>query len=150
MKKSNLDEMQELELLKIEHNGCWLVFWGLLAAIVIQSLLGMGWKAIVGEWILFMILSIYLGVACVRSGIWDRRLKMDLRTNLLFSLAAGVCGGGFTFAYTWLRYHKAQGSFAAASIMGACCFVICFIALQLAARATKKRQKQLNAEPEEE
>ena len=26
-KKSNLDEMQELELLKIEHNGCWLAFW---------------------------------------------------------------------------------------------------------------------------
>ena len=30
MKKSNLDEMQEQELLKIEHNGCWLAFWGLL------------------------------------------------------------------------------------------------------------------------
>ena len=23
MKKNNLDEMQEQELLKIEHNGCW-------------------------------------------------------------------------------------------------------------------------------
>ena len=31
MKKNNLDEMQEQELLKIEHNGCWLAFWGLLA-----------------------------------------------------------------------------------------------------------------------
>ena len=30
MKKSNLDEIQEQELLKIEHNGCWLAFWGLL------------------------------------------------------------------------------------------------------------------------
>ena len=27
-KKSNLDEMQEQELLKVEHNGCWIVFWG--------------------------------------------------------------------------------------------------------------------------
>ena len=30
MKKSNLDEMQEQELLKVEHNGCWIAFWGLL------------------------------------------------------------------------------------------------------------------------
>ena len=34
-KKSNLDEMQEQELLKVEHNGCWIAFWGLLAAIII-------------------------------------------------------------------------------------------------------------------
>ena len=38
-KKSNLDEMQEQELLKVEHNGCWIAFWGLLAAIIIQSIL---------------------------------------------------------------------------------------------------------------
>ena len=36
-RKSNLDEMQEQELLKIEHNGCWLAFWGLLIVMIIQS-----------------------------------------------------------------------------------------------------------------
>lgn len=36
MKKNNLDEMQEQELLKIEHNGCWLAFWGLLAVMAVQ------------------------------------------------------------------------------------------------------------------
>ena len=35
--KSNLDELQELKLLKIEHNGCWLAFWGLLAVILTQN-----------------------------------------------------------------------------------------------------------------
>ena len=35
-KKNNLDEMQEQELLKIEHNGYWLAFWGLLTAIVAE------------------------------------------------------------------------------------------------------------------
>ena len=29
--KNKLDEMQELKMLKIEHNGCWFAFWGLLA-----------------------------------------------------------------------------------------------------------------------
>ena len=37
--KSNLDELQELKLLKIEHNGCWLAFWGLLAVILTQIIL---------------------------------------------------------------------------------------------------------------
>ena len=37
MKKteSNLDEMQEQKMLKIEHNGYWLGFCGLLVAILI-------------------------------------------------------------------------------------------------------------------
>ena len=40
--KSNLDELQELKLLKIEHNGCWLAFWGLLAVILTQIAIGNG------------------------------------------------------------------------------------------------------------
>ena len=35
MKKTNLDEMQELKLLKIEHNAYWFCFTGLLAAIAV-------------------------------------------------------------------------------------------------------------------
>ena len=37
MKKNNLDEMQEQELLKIEHNGCWLAFWLLFASMAVES-----------------------------------------------------------------------------------------------------------------
>ena len=29
--KSNLDERQELKLLKIEHNGCWFAFLGIVS-----------------------------------------------------------------------------------------------------------------------
>ena len=37
--KNRLDEMQEQKLLKIEHNGCWLAFYGLAAVIMIQLFL---------------------------------------------------------------------------------------------------------------
>ena len=39
MKKINsvLDERLEGELLKVERNGCWGAFWGLLAAIAPQK-----------------------------------------------------------------------------------------------------------------
>ena len=50
--KSNLDELQELKLLKIEHNGCWLAFWGLLAVILTQIAIGNDSKQdLSGEWI---------------------------------------------------------------------------------------------------
>ena len=38
--KSNLDERQELKLLKIEHNGCWIAFWGLQIVMLIQMIVG--------------------------------------------------------------------------------------------------------------
>ena len=34
---NNLDERQEQVLLRIEHNGCWLAFWGLLAALIAEQ-----------------------------------------------------------------------------------------------------------------
>ena len=84
-KKSNLDEMQEQELLKVEHNGCWIAFWGLQAAIIIQSILfgSQDCKTLAGEGIVFIVLSIYIAVACVRRGIWDRRFQMNAKTNLI-------------------------------------------------------------------
>ena len=147
MKHNNLDEMQEQELLKIEHNGCWLAFWGLLLAIIVQAISGKGDPF--GEWILFMVLAVYLGIACMRKGIWDRRLKMDGKTNLLVSLVAAVCAGAFMFAFSYLRFDSLDGAIASCAIMAVSVFVLCLIALSLAARATKKRQEALNAEPDE-
>ena len=52
--KNNLDEMQEQELLKIEHNGCWLAFWGLLVTMIVELFVfgseEIG-RIIIGAWI---------------------------------------------------------------------------------------------------
>ena len=77
--KSNLDERQELKLLKIEHNGCWIAFWGLLIVMAIQMIVGNdSIKNLAGEGAVLMSLAFYLLVACIRNGIWDRRLKPNL------------------------------------------------------------------------
>ena len=49
MKQNKLDEMQEQALLKIEHNGCWFAFWGLLVMMAAEALLGFGVKTMAGE-----------------------------------------------------------------------------------------------------
>ena len=149
-KKSNLDEQQERRLLEIESRGYWLAFWGLLAALLAQMLIYRDVKPVFGEWIVFIVLSLYLGVSCIRAGIWDRRLDMSRKTCLIASLLAALCAALFMFGFTFLRFHRPLGSLSAGVISGLITFAGCYIALILAAQATKKRQDELNAEPESE
>ena len=149
MKKNNLDEMQEQELLKIEHNGCWLAFWGLLIAMIVQSFAfgSMNFKPLAGEWIVFMILALYLAFACVRKGIWDRKLAMNTKTNLIISAVAGVVMGLFNAVMVFRNYHKPVGTAAAAGIAAVITFIICFVALTFMMKQTQKRKASMDAEP---
>lgn len=150
LRKSKLDEQQERKLLEIESRGCWMAFWGLLLALIVESVMIKDPRAIIGEWILFMGLALYLAISCTRAGIWDRRMDMSQRTCVLTSLIAGACVVVFTFGFTFVRSHKPIGSLCAAAIMGLIAFVVCYLLLRLMARITKKRQDELNAEPEDE
>ena len=151
-RKSNLDEMQEMELLKIEHNGCWLAFWGLLAAMVIQSFINgtIDFRPVAGEWIVFMVLALYLGIACARKGIWDRHLKMNVKTNAVCSAAAGLALGAFNAVMIY-RTHptKPVGSVAAGIFIAGLCFFICFGVLTISMKQTRKRQAKMEEEPED-
>jgi len=151
MRKNNLDEMQEQKLLNIEHNGCWLAFWGLLIAMAAQMLLfGPDARILAGEWIVFMVLAFYLAIACMRAGIWDRRLQMNFRTNLLVSAVAGLAAGLFCGVFIYLRYEMARASLFSAAVMAVSTFLLCLLVLTLAIRSTKKRQEALEKEPEED
>ena len=99
MKKNNLDERQEQKLLQIEHNGCWMAFWMLLASLFVQEMIfGIGeWKYVAGEWIVFMCLALYLCISCIKNGIWDRRLAPDGKTNFFASIVAAAVSALFAF-----------------------------------------------------
>lgn len=89
-KKNVLDEMQEQTMSKIERRGFWLMWGGLLAAMVIQQLTGNADKA-TGEGVVFMAGCVYTVAECVRNGLWDRHLSSSMGANAVFS--AGGCGG---------------------------------------------------------
>lgn len=150
--RSNLDEQQEQTLLKIEHNGCWIAFWGLLVAMIIQMIIsGPASKSLIGEWVVFMILCIYLAGACLKNGIWDRRIQANTGSNLKASIIAAVVFGMITFISTLHRYSdKPVGSAAAGIFSGVFVFVLCFIALQILAVYYRKRRAKMDEEPEDE
>ncbi len=149
MKKSNLDEMQEQELLKIEHNGCWIAFWGLLAALVIQTIAfgNTDIRKLAGESAVFMVLVVYLTIECVRRGIWDRRIPMNTKTNALISAIAALAFGVYSAVMIYRMYQKPAGTTATALIITVITFCLCFAGLMIAMKKTEKRIKQLEEEP---
>ena len=145
MKKNNLDEMQEQELLKIEHNGCWLAFWGLLAVMAVQMVMRVPGRQMLGEWIVFMSLSLYIAIACLRKGIWDRRLKANWKTNLVGSLIAAVATGSLVALYN--PYLSEPLDYVlVAGLTGGFTFVLCFAALSISMKLYKKRREKLDQE----
>ena len=104
-RKNNLDEMQEQKLLRIEHNGVWFAFWGLLVAILIQSLTGgvNEFRNIIGELVVFLGLDLYLLVACMKNGIWDRKLRANTKTNIIVSLVGGTVVGLLYFISSYFK-----------------------------------------------
>ncbi len=152
MKTNNvLDERQESELLKIERNGCWLAFWGLLAAIIIQTIQSPAFAQIAGEWIVFMVLAVYITAACLKRGIWSRTYKPDLKTNAVFSaIAAAVCMVIVFFTAYFRKPEAIKTCLTLAGISGVSIFILILVSLQIAASATKHRRDRLDSEPEDE
>lgn len=151
--KSNLDEFQEQELLKIEHNVCWIAFWGLFASMVIQIVMygyEDGFKTVAAEWTLFMAICIYMGIACMRKGIWDRRLKANTLTNLVVSLVAALFTVIITVIIKLRSFPDKQvGCIVVGLIVGAFVFVLVFAGLEISRVSYKKRLAKLESEPEE-
>lgn len=153
MKKMNikLDERQEQKLLHIERNGCRLAFWALLASMFIQmGISGIeNFRVIAGEWIVFMVLALYLGLSCLKNGIWDRKLSPSPKTNLIISLLSAVIFGFIFAAVSYMNYKAWEGAAATFSVMSIILFIGIFAALSISSAFYKKRVQTLEKEYEE-
>lgn len=147
-RKSNLDEMQEQTLLKIESRGMWIIFYGLALAIAVQILIGGEHMptAIISESILLLILSLYISISCLRHGIWDRRLRPTLKTNVLTSALAGILLGTVVSVRSYLNYHAAIGSICVFLLCAGLTFAGCFAAVTACSKLYEKKNAKLETE----
>ena len=143
-KKNVLDEMQEQTMSKIERRGFWLMWGGLLAAMVIQQLTGNADKA-TGEGVVFMAGCGYTCAECVRNGLWDRHLSSSMGANAVYSLLAAVAVIACLMKFTTLGVRI----YAIAAFTGVSTGLLCFALLQFCAHLTQKNRKKLDDEPEE-
>ncbi len=151
MKKSNLDERQEQELLKIERNGFWLAFWLLVGALLVQMVFTQDTKTTFGETLILLVISLYIAISCLKAGIWDRRIKAKSSTNVIASLIAGAAMGVVMFLRVLRNFpDKPVGAIAAGVFTAIFVFALCFIALTISLRAYKKKTEALEEEPEDD
>ena len=143
-KRDNLDEMQKQTLLKIESRGFWMLWVLLLAALIIESLLGFAPREMAAEWFIFMLGCAYSVLSDLRAGIWDRHLKPNTKTN-------AVVGGAVILVWGLIKFAEFGMGVAVllAVFLGVCTWVLCFATLQLTMKAYKKRHAELE-NPEED
>lgn len=147
-KRENLDEMQKQTLLKIESRGFGALWVLLLAALIIESLLGFTPREMAAEWFIFMLGCVYALISDLRAGIWDRHLKANTKTNA----AVSVVGGAAIFVWGFIKFAEFGMGVAVllTVFMAACTWVLCFALLQLSMKAYKKRHAELENPKEDD
>lgn len=150
-KKNNLDERQEQLLLKIEHNGYWFAFWGLFVVLMAQLIVfDYDLSYVYGEMIIFFPVCIYMVIACIRRGIWDRRLKASRKNNLLISLLAGVISGLITGISNYMDFDILWVALLAFGMTCFLTFILCYILLSFSMKRCFKKQRELESMYEDE
>ena len=100
-------------------------------------------KNLAGEGAVLMSLAFYLLVACIRNGIWDRRLKPNFKTNVIVSSIAAVLTGIIWFSVSYRNYHKLIGSIATGIIVFVQVEILCLLALMISSKIYKRRVQKL-------
>ena len=71
-----IDERQIFEMYKVEHYRFWILFYGLLAVLLIETcVLEAPVQYVTPIWIVFMVGAIYSVIAYYRKGIWDDKCR---------------------------------------------------------------------------
>lgn len=144
-----VDERQEMDLLKVEHYSFYLMYFLLLIEMIIQGVILDGGDKIFGEWIVFMIVSVFALVGWIRKGVWSYQYRKvpGIKSYLLWSLAAGVVGGilGFCNGIKWN-----SGNILSLMVNVVCTAigtsVLAFVLFLIGGGITKMREKKLEKE----
>ena len=137
-------------MLTIESRGFWLVWSLLLAVLLGEGMLGFTMREMAGTWVVFMIGCVYIIAACLRAGLWSRRIKNNTGTNVLLSLVGAAAIGVFTFVRMSAFDVPLAIHLACAAIAAGFTFALTLAALLLCGAAYNKRHEELEKEADKE
>ena len=140
-----VDERQEYEMMRVERSSFWILFFGLVAAVLIQvALYGFDFALVAGEVIILLLCSVWSLVGYVRRGLWDYYSKPGIKAYIFYSVAAAVITGTAATLPIYFRYGlplwECLMIFAISAVSA---FILAFIVLFAIGSITKKRQQKL-------
>ncbi len=140
----NLDEMQNQKMLKLEEYGFWIVFWALLASIIVQLTAGAGIQQVIGEIIVFLVGSVYLAAATLKNGLWTKSAAPSRKGNALAGMIpAAAIGALNVFKMIQRDGFSVNALLVTAGIMAAA-WAGCFVLLELFRAISQKRRSELD------
>ena len=89
-------------------------------------------------------------IACLKNGIWDRKLEPTPKVNLCASIIAGIVCGVLQFARSYRKYQALAGSAAAGVFMLVFTVAVCYAAVSFVAFFYRRRVERLESEEDED
>ena len=144
--KNMLDEMQDNKLLKIEEFGFWLMFWILVAAILLQALMGTTLKELAGEIAALLAASVYIAFSSLKNGLWTRKYAPTLKANVVASAIASSIFGVINAIRAFGVLKKPIEFRATIQIVVMCVgvYILCFALLEVFRLIYEKRRIKLD------
>ncbi len=144
MFEKKVDERQEIELMKVERTGFWVMYWMLLATLFIEGIIMEKGELLVGEFVVFMTGCLVIVIGCLRKGLWTYQSKQVpgakawLRYSLITAVVAGIPLGIFN-AVKWCE--TVPEILLSVVIMVISLFILCFVAFAIVGTIAKKENK---------
>ena len=130
--------------MRLEEYGYWIVFWALLASIVIQLMMGGTIKQVLGEIIVFLIASVYLSVTTLKNGIWTRTSEASRKGNAVVSIIPAVLIVAVN-AFKMIQNNQLEtNSMLLAAAFAIAAYIGCFVILEVYRTTYNKRRKKLD------
>lgn len=147
--KKIVDERQELELLKIEQLGFWVLYFAIAADILVKRLyLNVPLGHLIGENIAFILGSVVIIIGCCRRGLWTSHSRPSIKSHLIYSAVFSLLFALLLF----LAVLKSglQTALLAFALFAVICFPVLFIVLFTLGKITEQRAKRLEQKYSEE
>ena len=130
--------------MRLEEYSYWIVFWALLASIVIQLMMGGTIKQVLGEIIVFLIASVYLSVTTLKNGIWTRTSEASRKGNAVVSIIPAVLIVAVN-AFKMIQNNQLEtNSMLLAAAFTIAAYIGCFVILEVYRTTYNKRRKKLD------
>ena len=96
-----------------------------------------------------MCLALYLVIACMKNGIWDRKLEPNAGTNFRVSLLASAVFGVLAAVVNYLNYHSLGGAAACFVVFAVILFLMVFAALSVSSALFKRQVRSMEEDFEQ-
>ncbi len=141
--KKVADERQEMEIMKIERTGFWVLFIALAADILVKVLFfHVPVRNLIGEHIVFLGGCVTIIIGCAKRGLWTNYSVPCVKDYLLHSLGGTVI---FTLLFAGAMALRDARHLAGTTLaFAAFIFLLMFGVLAAMGEYTKRKQKKLD------